>query len=313
MRYVRQEIFIGKKNQDLTREKTVSIIGLGALGSVASELLTRAGIKELILIDRDYVELSNLQRQTIFDENDIGKSKAFVLKEKLNRINKEVKIQSYFDNLDNDNLKLIKSDLILDCTDNFETRFLINDYCVKNKIPFIYSSSIGDSGYVFNIIPGEICFNCVFKEVNGLETCETFGVLNTITHLIASLQVNEALKILMNKEYEKNIIYINLENNELIKIKASKDKSCKVCSKKIFDYLEGRKNRDFIKFCGSSSYLFRGNFDIEKLKQKLNKEKVNFLNNILILDKLTIFKNKVLIKAKDEKEAKSLYSKFIGN
>mgnify|MGYP001594733519 CR=1 FL=1 len=146
MRYIRQEKFIGKEKHDLLRKKTVSIVGLGALGSVASELLTRAGIKKLILIDRDFLELSNLQRQSLFEEKDIGKSKAVVLKEKLNEINKDVDIISYFDNLDNENIDLINSDLILDCTDNLETRFLINEYSVKNKIPFIYGSAVGDSG-----------------------------------------------------------------------------------------------------------------------------------------------------------------------
>ena len=313
MRYIRQEIFIGKENQEKIRKKSVSIVGLGALGSVSSELLTRAGIKELVLIDRDIVEISNLQRQSLFDENDIGKSKALVLKEKLNKINNEVSIKSYFDNLDNENINLIKNDLILDCTDNLETRFLINEFCVKNKITFIHASAIGDNGFIFNVLPGTICFNCIFKEVSGLDSCETFGVLNTITHLISSIQVNEALKILLGEEHEKKLIYFNLNNNELVKINIKKKPGCRVCVKNVFDYLEGKKNKEIIKFCGSSNYLIKGKFDFENIKEKLKKEKINSVGNVIQFNNLTIFKNKVLIKANDEKEAKSLYSKYIGN
>ena len=313
MRYVRQERFIGKEKQKLLSKKTVSVVGLGALGSVSSELLVRSGVKELILIDRDFIELSNLPRQNLFSEKDIGKSKALVLKEKFNDINKEVKINAFFDNLDSDNIDLIKSDLILDCTDNLETRFLINEYCVKFKIPFIYSSAIGDSGYLFNIFPDNTCFNCIFKEVSGLDSCETFGVLNSITHLIASLQVSEALKILTKQEYEKKLIYINLTNNELLKIKVNRNKDCKVCNKKIFEYLTGEKKKEIIKFCGSSSYLFKGNFDLDKLKNKLRNEKLFFNENTIHFENIIIFENKVLIKAKSEKEAKSLYSRYIGD
>ena len=193
--------------------------------------------------------------------------------------------------------------MILDCTDNLETRFLINEFSVKNKIPFIYSSAIGNECYLFNVIPGSVCFNCIFKEIQGLETCETFGVLNSTTHLISSLQVNEALKILLNQEYEKELLYFNLKSNELIKVKVQKNPECSVCSKKIFDYLEGKKSKEIIKFCGSSNYLIKGNFDFDKVSDRLKKENIP----------ITLFKNKALVRAKDEKEAKSLFSKYIGN
>ena len=300
---MRQEKLIGKKNQELLSKKTVSIIGLGALGSVSAELLARAGIKKLVLIDRDNIELHNLQRQSLYIEEDVGKSKAVVIKEKVNKINKDIEIVSYFDNLDNENINLIKSDLILDCTDNLESRFLINEFSIKNKIPFIYASAIGTEGYLFNIVQNNACFNCIFKENQGLETCETFGVLNSTTHLISSLQVNEAIKILLNQEYEKNLLYFNLKNNELIKIRINKSKDCSVCSKKIFGYLEGKKSKEIVKFCGSSSYLIKGKFDFDKVSNRLKKENLP----------ITLFKNKVLIKAKDEKEAKSLFSKYIGD
>ncbi|MEK6936949.1 MAG: HesA/MoeB/ThiF family protein [Nanoarchaeota archaeon] len=304
MLYIRQEKFIGKEAQKKLSEKTVSIVGLGALGSVSSELLARAGVKNLILFDRDLIELNNLQRQSLYAEEDVGKSKALVAENKLKKINSDLEINSYFDNLDSENINLIKSDLILDCTDNLETRFLINEFSVKNKFPFIHASAIGAEGFLFNIIPGKTCFNCIFKEIQGLETCETFGVLNSTTHLISSLQVNEALKILLNNDYEKDLLYVNLKNNEIAKIKVNKNPECQVCSKKIFDYLEGKKSKEIVKFCGSSNYLIKGNFNFENISKRLKQE--NILN-------ITLFKNKALIKAKDEKEAKSLFSKYIGD
>src|SRR3989344_2567536 len=214
MRYTRQEIFseIGKDGQNKLGKSSVVIVGLGALGSVSAELLARAGIGKLILIDRDIVELSNLQRQSLYDEGDIGKPKALAAKEKLNKINSEVEIDFYVEDLNSGNIneiisingnynnvknnkKYIKNnkntDLILDCTDNLETRFLINDFSVKNRISFIYSSAVGSKGYVFNVIQKKTaCLKCFLKEAAQLGTCETVGVLNTITNLISSIQAN---------------------------------------------------------------------------------------------------------------------------
>jgi adenylyltransferase/sulfurtransferase len=169
MRYLRQEILreIGKNGQSRLHNSVVAVIGLGALGSVSAELLTRAGIGKLIIIDRDFVELSNLQRQSVYGENDVGKPKAVQAAKHLGRINSEVRIDFYFEDLDFENIGRIlpeKPDLILDCTDNLTTRFLINDYAIKNNIPFIYSAAIGTKGYVFSIIPHRsACLRCFLK------------------------------------------------------------------------------------------------------------------------------------------------------
>ena len=198
MRYSRQEILkqIGKNGQEKLKKSAVIIIGLGALGTTAAELLTRLGIGNLILIDRDFIELTNLHRQHLFDESSIGKQKSIQAMQELKKINGDINIKAYFDNLDYTNInELVKGDLILDCTDNLETRFLINEFSIQNKIPWIYAACIGSIGYIFNIIPGKVCFNCIFKETLNLETCETFGILNTISNLIASIQVNESIKI----------------------------------------------------------------------------------------------------------------------
>ncbi len=312
MRYQQQEIFerIGKEGQKKLSNSTVTIIGLGALGCTSSELLTRAGVGNLILIDRDYVELKNLHRQTLFDELDIGKQKAIIAKEKLQKINSEINIKTYFDNFDSSNITLAKG-LILDCTDNLETRFLINEVSIKNNIPWIFAAAIKDSGYVFNVIPSKTCFRCIFKEAYGLGTCTTVGVLNTITAAISSIQSNEAIKILLNKDYEKDLIHFNIWNNELTKIKVKKNSNCPACNRR-FEHLTKKDN--IIKFCGSNNFLIRGKFDYNKLKKDIMRvEKISDWGNAFHFKNVTIFKDKVLIRADSEQEALSLYSKYIGN
>mgnify|MGYP001589874950 FL=1 len=202
--YSRQELFLGKKAQVKINKSKIAIIGIGALGTIAVELLARAGIGELILIDRDCIEISNLHRQTLFTHVDISKPKVIAAKEALSKINPNIKISAHFTSLDNENIGLVKPDIILDCTDNLETRFLINDYSKKNNIPFIYASAIKDKGYIYNILPEKPCLKCILKESITNETCETAGVLNTITSIVASLQVNDATKILLDKNPEKD-------------------------------------------------------------------------------------------------------------
>ena len=234
MRYARQEILIGKENQALLNKKTVCVIGLGALGTNAANLLARAGVN-LILIDNDKVDLTNLQRQTIYTQEDINKNKSDVVKKYLEKVNSDIKILAYNEKLAKENINLINSDLVLDCTDNLETRFLINDYCINKKRPWIHAAAIQNSGVIFNIIPGRACFNCIYKNITNMERCEDLGILNTITTLISSLQVNEAIKILLNKDYETNLIRVNLDNNSFDKIKVNKNPECEVCQGKMLN------------------------------------------------------------------------------
>ncbi len=331
MRYIRQEIFreIGKEGQDKLRKGAVAIVGLGALGGVSAELLSRAGIGKLVLIDRDVVELTNLQRQGLFDEADVGKSKAAQAKEHLSKINSDIEIDIIIDDLNFENINEIipiknheNVDLILDCTDNLETRFLLNDFSVKSHIPFIYSSAVGNKGYVFNIIPAKTpCLRCFLKQATQLDTCETTGVLNTITNLISSIQVNEAIKILLKKSnFEKKLLFFDIWKNELNKIKVNKNQNCECCVKNNFEYLAGKKFSSTIKLCGDRIYQIRKKFPSREnffiLKNKLKKigKVVDFDYCINFDNKITVFQDgRALIKAKNEKEAKSIYSKFVGN
>jgi len=312
MRYSRQELFdkIGKEGQNLLKKSKVAVIGLGATGSSSAELLARAGIGELILIDRDVVELDNLQRQALYNEDDVGNVKAEAIKNHLGKINSEVKVRALVMDLDYKNINEIKADLVLDCTDNIETRNLLNEYCHKNRIPWIYSGVIGDNGLVLNFT-GDYCFNCVFDNIKPelLGTCDTRGVLNTIVKVISGIQVNEAIKLLTKQDYSNEMLYFNISNNKLEKYKVKKNNKCKVCNS-IYDYLDGKKGNDIVKMCGRGVYQVKGRkFDLTKLRLEGKLTKYCLINK-----DFTIFNDgRAFIKASSEEKAKSLYSKFIGN
>ena len=231
MRYSRQERLkeIGKKGQSILSKKTVTIVGLGALGTNTAQLLARSGIN-LRLIEFDKVDLTNLQRQSLYEESDINKKKSKVSLNKLKKINSEIKIETFNERLNDNNLDLLKSDLVIDCTDNLTTRFLINDYCY-NKIPWIHTAAIKHTGVIYNILPKKPCLKCIYKKNIDLERCEEYGVLNTIVSLTSSIAVTQAIKILLNKSAEESLIRFNIWNNEIEKIKVKK--SCEKCQKSL--------------------------------------------------------------------------------
>lgn len=232
-KYSRQTILkeIGFEGQEKLEKSKVVIIGIGALGTAASELLVRAGIGSLKLIDNDQIEKSNLQRQTLFNEKDLGKNKAETAAKKLREINFLVKIGSKKIFLDKNNLHELKNaDLILDCTDNLETRFLINIFCRKEKISWIYASCVKTSGYVMPILPKGPCLECFLKLAN-LDSACTLGILNTVPASIAAIQATLAIKILVGEKVEPELYYLNLWKMELKKLKVKKNSKCKVCEK----------------------------------------------------------------------------------
>ncbi len=247
MDYSRQELVIGKKAQKKLEKSKVAIIGVGALGSLTSELLVRSGVKNLILFDHDFIESSNLQRQHLFKFNDIKKPKVKVAKKYLKEINPKVSIKDCLESLSSENIKKIrKVDLVLDCTDNMQTRFLLNDFCVKNQINCIFASAIQNKGYVFVYSIKKACYNCIFSGLRSIDSCEALGVLNGISSLVSSLQVNEAIKLLVGKKAEEDLVYVRLDKNNFDKIKIEKRKDCRSCKGK-YDYLAGKKFEDL---CG---------------------------------------------------------------
>ncbi len=316
-RYSRQVILpeIGVKGQKKIELAVVGIVGVGALGSVAAELLVRAGVGELCLIDRDVIEESNLQRQALYTEQDVGKSKAVVAKERLQLINSNVRIDVKAVQLDYKNIDLLKEcDVVLDCTDNLKTRFLINEYCRKEKRRWVYAAAIKTEGYVMSILPNGPCLRCFLNEAS-LETCETVGVLNVLTYSIAALQVAEVMKLIVGKRVESELYYYDVWKPALQTIIVKRKKDCATCNEK-YTYLKGERGELVLKFCATGRYQIQGKKkDLAQMKRLWEKVgKVVDEKEVLHFRNITLFADgRVLIKAKTEEEALSLYSKWVGN
>ncbi len=225
MKYDRHRLFLGDKKQKMLEKSTAAVVGLGALGGTAANLLARSGVN-LIVVDRDVVDESNLQRQTLFDEKDVGEMKAEAAEKKLSQINSRIKIKSYSVEINKNNLDLIKADVIVDCVDNIKTKLLLNDYSVKQKIPLVHGAAIREIGTLYNVMPGRPCLRCIYREKANTETCATVGVLNTLTTTIGAIQAMEAIKILTKEKYEKDMLRINIWKNTITRIKIKKNKKC---------------------------------------------------------------------------------------
>ncbi|MFQ5474560.1 MAG: ThiF family adenylyltransferase [Candidatus Nanoarchaeia archaeon] len=231
MRYARQEVLelIGKEGQAELAKKIALIVGAGATGSVAAELLVRAGVSVKI-IDKDIVDVTNLQRQALYTEEDVNRPKAEALKKHLERINSTVKVEAMTTQLDTQTIKDLEADILLDCTDHQDTRFLINEYCMKNSISWIHSAALKEKGEVLTVIPGKTaCFRCVMGDAAQGERCEEAGILNSASHVVAALQANEAIKVLLGKKYDDDLLRVDVWNNTIEHIKTRKYGSCKVC------------------------------------------------------------------------------------
>ena len=315
-KYSRQILLeeVGKGGQKKVEKSVIAIVGIGALGTVAAELLVRAGVGKLILIDRDIIEESNLQRQLLFTEKDVGKPKAKVAEEKLKEINSSVKLKCYVLHLNSENISLLKeADLVLDCTDNLKTRFLLNDFCRKEKIPWIYASAIRTEGYVMPILPQGPCLRCFLKEAN-LETCDTAGVLNTITTSISALQATLAIKILMGEKVEPVLYHYDIWKQQFQSLKIKQNHKCLACNGE-YKFLN-QKEEPVIKFCSAGKYQITGkNVNLVEIKKRWSKlGKVVDDGVALRFGKIILFADgRALIEAKTEEEARSVYGKLVGN
>lgn len=337
-RYARQILFygIGETGQNTIREKSAAIVGCGALGCTSANLLVRSGLGYLKIIDRDFIEESNLQRQSLFDEEDISKNlpKAIAAQRKLEKINPHVKIKAFVTDLNPSNINntLRDADVIIDGTDNFETRFLLNDFCVKNCIPWIYGACIGSIGMTMNIIPSKTpCLRCVLEDIplfGTTETCDTAGIIAPIASMIASIQVAEALKILTGNfdALSKGLLKIDLWRNEIKRmylddIKAKSD--CITCKQQNYEFLTKDRYSLTTSLCGRNAVQIlqreMANIDFTKLAERLNKVgEVSFNNFILRLkiDKyeMAVFPDgrSIVSGTNDVSVAKGLYAKYIG-
>jgi len=330
-RYSRQILLekIKKSGQEELAKGRIVIIGCGALGTTIANNLVRSGIGHIIVVDRDIVELNNLQRQNLFDENDIGSSKAGIAAEKLRKINSEIKIDPIVDDVNYENIeRIIKNmNVVLDGTDNMLVRFLINDACVKHDIPWIYGGAIETYGMAMNIIPHETpCFRCLIQnlpEAGSIPTCDTVGVLNSIPGIIGSVQSTEALKILLGKNFNKGLLTYDVWVHDFKNIMIKKREDCECCGKHNFEFLTAKKKETMISLCGKGAIQITPvdtvNISFEDLGKKLQKiGEVDYHKLVLRFKipgyELNIFKNGrvIVIGTNDKKIAKSLYTKYIG-
>jgi adenylyltransferase/sulfurtransferase len=240
----------------------VAVVGVGATGAAAASLLARAGVGTLTLIDRDFVEESNLQRQVLFDEADARDAlpKAEAARRKIAGFNSEIDVRAQVADLVPGNVhELLRgAELVLDATDNFETRYLLNDYAVEQGKPWIYAAAVGSYAVTMNIVPGETaCLACIFPEAPGgaVETCDTAGILNTAVNLAGSLEVTEALKWLVGarEKMRRTLISCDVWANEWSEIATGTPRAdCAVCGARDFAHLRG-EGRPHITLCGRNS------------------------------------------------------------
>jgi adenylyltransferase/sulfurtransferase len=260
-RYSRQVLFtgIGSEGQRKLGSSSVAIVGCGATGSALASLLARAGVGRLRIIDRDYVEPSNLQRQVLFDEDDAAKSlpKAIAASRKIGKFNSEIHAEGLVADLTPDNVEdlLEGTNLVLDGTDNFETRYLVNDYAVANKRPWIYTAAVGSYCVTMNVFPGETaCLACIFPDspTGIIETCDTSGILNSAVNAVASLSATEAIKYLVGAKDKMRMTLLSFDvwTNDRSEIATSRPRSGRrACGDKDFIHLKG-ESRPQISMCG---------------------------------------------------------------
>lgn len=339
-RYSRQMRFagIGEEGQRRLEASRVTLCGCGALGTVLANTLVRAGVGHLRLIDRDYIETNNLQRQVLFDESDVSENlpKAEAASRKLAAINSTVHIEPVVTDINRTNIiDLVQdADLILDGTDNFEIRYLINDAAVKLGKPWVYGGCIGSHGQTMTIIPGTTpCLRCVFEAAPApgeAGTCETAGVLAPIVNIVASYQATEALKILSGHvdQINRDLLYVDVWENVQRRIKIAPlfgTVDCPCCRHRHFEWLDGEHGTNTTSLCGRNAVQVshRGEdtrLNFEDLARHLSTQgQVNFNRFLLKFQtdgyEFTIFPDgRAIIKGTgDIEKARTLYAKYIGH
>lgn len=335
-RYSRQVILpeFGEEGQQRLAASRVVLIGCGALGTAIANTLVRAGVGKLIVVDRDYIELNNLQRQLLFDEEDIEKGlpKAVAAAEKLRKINSSIEVVPMVTDVNPGNIeRLIKEcDLVLDGTDNFETRYLINDACVKYEKPWVYGGVIASHGMTMNIIPGRTpCLRCLFLESPApgtAPTCETAGVLGPAVAVIAAIQSAEALKILIGawERLNQGLVSIDLWSVAFHSFTANeRAPDCPTCAKGEFPFLDASSATRTASLCGRDAVQLtvpEGNRlnlqDLAVRLQEIGRVTYNEFMLRLVLDahELMVFPDgRAIIKGtSDDTVARTIYAKYIG-
>jgi len=332
-RYARQTRLpeIGPEGQLRISAGSVLVVGCGALGSGIANNLARAGVGLIRIVDRDVLELNNLQRQALFDENDVaeGLPKAQAAARKLRRVNSTIEIDDRVEDVTPRNIDALLQgvDLLLDGTDNFESRYVMNDACIKHGIPWIYGGVIGMTGMTMTIRPGSgPCLRCLFPTAppaGSVPTCETAGILNTVPAVIASIQATEALRLLCGEQASSHMTYIDMWKLSFRQMSVSRDDQCPACCLRRFDYLSTDETATTTTLCGRNAVQItpagHDTVDLERLQEDLETSgRVSFNGSVLkfVVDgrEMLVFPDgRALINGTDdERLARSLYARYIG-
>ena len=333
-RYSRQILFrpIGPQGQKKLAAARIAIVGCGATGSAMASLLCRAGVGNLHIIDRDYVEPSNLQRQVLFDEADAAESlpKAIAAARKIKAFNSEIAVEPHAADLTPANVEALLSevDLILDGTDNFETRYLINDFAIWKQLPWIYAAAVASYAVTMTILPAETaCLACIFPDSpHGMvETCDTAGILNSAVNFVASIASTEAIKLLVGArdKVRRTLLSYDVWSNDFTEIKTAKPRQgCRACDQHDFVHLAG-EGRPHITLCGRNSVQIHERqrpVDFDELTRRLSPHGAVRHSEFILKFwrdpyELTLFPDgRAIIKGTtDTAIARSLYARYIGS
>ncbi|MGE5575753.1 MAG: ThiF family adenylyltransferase [Syntrophothermus sp.] len=336
-RYSRQIFFppVGQAGQERIRRSSVLVVGAGALGSVLANNMARAGVGRLRIVDRDFVEESNLQRQILYDEEDAAQTlpKAVAAVEKLRKINSEVDYEPVVADVNSTNVEelLTGFDLVLDGADNFEVRMLINDACVKHGVPWIHGACVGSQGLSFDVLPGETpCFRCIYQDSpppGSTPTCDTAGVIAPIVNIIASIQSAEALKLLVGDQehLSRDLVSVDVWENsfERIDLSNARRPECPACGERRFEFLEAKRGWLSMSLCGRDAIQVApppgGKVDLVEVAQRLSRLGEVSRNPFLLRfqadgREMVLFGDgRAVIKGtNDEAAARSFYAKYVG-
>jgi adenylyltransferase/sulfurtransferase len=333
-RYSRQSILpqVGPEGQELIRSATVLIAGVGALGSAIAELLARAGVGTLRLADRDFLEMHNLQRQALYTEADVegGLPKAVAAANHLREINSDVQVEAHVVDITQETVgELMQgADVILDGTDNLQTRYLLNDAALSAGVPWVYSGVIGMCGVSMTIVGGEgPCLRCLYPAApppGATETCDVAGVLGPAAHLIAAAASAEALKRIVGGPPAKGLLVADLWVGSMDRIEVPRNPGCPACVHDVYDYLNAEEwERDTVRLCGRDAVQVRmgSNPDLATLGTRLTESNIGeVLSNPYLVrlrtpqNELTLFADgRAIVKGtEDPAVARSLLAKYIG-
>ena len=334
-RYARQTIFprIGEEGQRRLLAARVTVMGCGATGTVVANHLARAGIGHLRIVDRDFVELNNLQRQLLFDEEDVlsGTPKAIAAQERLRRVNSDIEITGVVSDISAANVEALiaDADVVMDATDNFETRYVLNDACVKLGKPWVYCGAVSSYGMTLLIRPGVTpCMRCLFPDLppaGAAATCDTAGVLGPAVGVVASIAATEAMKFLLGADdaVTSRLVHVDVWDLSFHTFETRRDLDCPCCGRRQFQFLEASAASHATSLCGRNAIqITPGNgarLDLHELGERLaaagEVTRNAFLLRFTVDDyELTIFPDaRVIIKGTaDEAVARTLYSKYVG-